>query len=63
MMQSSLTMIRPKGNLGMINKSEMVSFQIMTETNYAIYDLTCSESEFQRVGTVTEKNHEFQHEF
>ena len=35
-MQSSSTMIRWKGNLGRINESEKVSFQMVTERNYAI---------------------------
>ena len=35
-MQSSSTMIRWKGNLGRISESEKVSFQMVTERNYAI---------------------------
>ena len=35
-MQSSSTMIRWQGNLGRISESEKVSFQMVTERNYAI---------------------------
>jgi len=35
-MQSSSTMIRRQGNLGRISESEKVSFQMVTEGNYAI---------------------------
>jgi len=34
--QSSTTMIRWKGNLGKISKSEKVNFQMVTERNYPI---------------------------
>ena len=36
-MQSSPTMIRWQGNLGRISESEKVSFQMVTERNYAIW--------------------------
>ena len=56
-MQSSSTMIRWQGNLGRISESEKVSFQMVTEKKPVIFDdLTCSESEFQRVRTATEKS-------
>jgi len=35
-MQSSLTMIKWKGNLGRVSESENVSFQMAMERNYAI---------------------------
>ena len=35
-LQSSSTMIRWQGNLGRISESEKVSFQMVTERNYAI---------------------------
>jgi len=35
-MQSSSTVIRWSGNLGRISQSEMVSFQMVRERNYAI---------------------------
>ena len=35
-MQSSSTMIRWQGNLGRMSESEKVSFQMVTERNYAI---------------------------
>jgi len=54
-MQSSLTMIRWKGNLGRISEFEKVSFQMMMEDTMLFDGLSCSESAFQRVGTVTEK--------
>ena len=50
-MQSSSTMIRWIRNLGRISESIKVSFQMVTERNYAIWWFTCSESYFQRVGT------------
>jgi len=46
-------MIRWSRNLGRISKCENGSFQMVTEINYAIW--WCSESEFQRVRTATEK--------
>jgi len=56
MMRSSSTTIRWKGNLGRISESEKMSFQMVMERNYVIsWLLTCSESDFQRVGTATEK--------
>ena len=39
-MQSSSTMIRWNGNLGRISESERVSFQKVTERNYAIWWLS-----------------------
>ena len=36
-MQSSATVIRWQGNLGKISESEKVSFQMVTERNYAIW--------------------------
>ena len=45
-------MIRCSENLEGISKSEKVSFQMVRERNYA---LTNSGSEFQRVGTPSEK--------
>jgi len=54
-MESSSTMIRWQVHLGTISKSENMSFQMVTERILLFDDLTCSESEFQRVGTATEK--------
>ena len=49
-------MIRWKGNLGRISEPEKLSFQMVTERNYMLFDdLKCPESAFQRVGTATEK--------
>ena len=48
-------MFRCSQNLGGISKSEKVNFQMVTERNNAIAALTCSRSEFQRVGNATEK--------
>ena len=48
-------MIIWSGNLGRLSKSEKVSFQMLTERTMLFNYLTCSRSEFQRVGTVTEK--------
>ena len=48
-------MVKWSGNLGRICESKKGSFQMGTERNYAFDDVTCSESEFQRVGTTTEK--------
>ena len=55
-MQSSSTMIRWKGNLGRISEFEKVRFQMRRKETMLFDDLTCSESEFQSVGTATEKN-------
>ena len=58
-------MIGRSGNLGRIRKSEKASFQMATETGKETMlfdDVTYSRSEFQRVGTATEKD-ESQHEF
>jgi len=50
------TMIGCSENIERISKSERVSFQMVTERNYVLFDdLTCSGREFQRVGTATVK--------
>ena len=48
-------MIGCSDNLGGINKSDMVSLQVVTERNYAIWWRNMFRSTFQRVWTATEK--------
>jgi len=48
-------MIKWSRNLGSLNKSKKVSFQMVTEKNMLFDGVTCSGSEFQRVEIATEK--------